>query len=675
MKTNTIIYFIASLVLVGAFFSCSKEINTDQEVKEIKLYLTDDPIDAEEVNVEILSVILIGEGKEEIELNTLSGVYNLLAFTGDIDTLIASGNYDLNKIKEIRLVLGENNSIKIDGVTYPLVIPSGMQSGIKIKINQDLNDKSLYNLLIDFDALASIYEEEGKYILSPVIRYKGDRNIKTIDKGVIVALLDCYEIQFPVTVRNTDEEDSEIDNLATLLQAYDDETIYGVKYPIQVVNVAGEEFKINNGNQAEKLIRICKGEDEEDDDIEVIRLAEALSKCYEIIFPIKVEGSDGNIFEVGSMEDLMTYAELEGFVFPFDAINPQGDTVPFNNYSQLEAKIKNCEKGEVEPVDVIGILDSIGACYNIEFPINIKMEGGEVIEIYSIDELLTGTNSPIAFVFPFKVSDGLNETITINNNNQIYKLFRNCDMDEDTIDVLSILTKLSACFEVAYPVTVETAEGMVLQVGSLEELMLLESKVVDIEFPFYIINKDGEKDPLNNLKQIEARLKNCKDMTEDNFEDVLSSLFKCYALTYPVILVGEDSMSFDANSYDEIIKIVEDNEIYSFSFPIEITDGDGKTKTVNNLSQLKGLLNNCKELDDDLIADIEKCYDLMYPINIINDDREVVKADDRDQLLEIWDKNDHPKFDFPISLIDENGNTIEIKNNGQLIRAIKDCGE
>ncbi|MGB3090332.1 MAG: DUF4382 domain-containing protein, partial [Chitinophagaceae bacterium] len=67
-------------------------------------------------------------------------------------------------------VLGANNTIKVAGITYPLTIPSGSESGLKIKVNKRLNG-SLDSLLIDFDAALSIHQTGvGTYQLKPVLK-------------------------------------------------------------------------------------------------------------------------------------------------------------------------------------------------------------------------------------------------------------------------------------------------------------------------------------------------------------------------------------------------------------------------------------------------------------------------------------------------------------------------
>jgi hypothetical protein len=105
-------------------------------------------------------------------LETHAGIYNLLDLQNGIDTVLAQGVIPTGTLKEIRFVLGNENSIKIGDAVYPLSIPSGAESGLKIKLNKTLN-ASLDSLLIDFDAALSILQEgTGDYKLKPVLKIK-----------------------------------------------------------------------------------------------------------------------------------------------------------------------------------------------------------------------------------------------------------------------------------------------------------------------------------------------------------------------------------------------------------------------------------------------------------------------------------------------------------------------
>ena len=71
----------------------------------------------------------------------------------------------------MRLILGNNNSVVINGQSYPLATPSSMQSGLKFNIHATLTGGIVYRLWIDFDAGSSIVTTgNGGYILKPVIR-------------------------------------------------------------------------------------------------------------------------------------------------------------------------------------------------------------------------------------------------------------------------------------------------------------------------------------------------------------------------------------------------------------------------------------------------------------------------------------------------------------------------
>lgn len=85
---------------------------------------------------------------------------------------MATGIFPLQVLKEIRFVLGPNNTIKDSGVVYPLTIPSGSESGLKIKVNKSLN-ATLETIIIDFDAALSVHKDgTGDYKLRPVLKVK-----------------------------------------------------------------------------------------------------------------------------------------------------------------------------------------------------------------------------------------------------------------------------------------------------------------------------------------------------------------------------------------------------------------------------------------------------------------------------------------------------------------------
>lgn len=141
----------------------------------LQVSLTDSPAEYDAVLIEIIDVRINRSDDENgwVSLdNVQTGIYDLLELTGGIDTLIALSEVDSGKIGQIRLVLGENNSVVIDGDTLSLNTPSAQQSGLKINVHDRLEAGFTYKLLLDFDAANSVVKagNSGNYNLKPVIR-------------------------------------------------------------------------------------------------------------------------------------------------------------------------------------------------------------------------------------------------------------------------------------------------------------------------------------------------------------------------------------------------------------------------------------------------------------------------------------------------------------------------
>jgi hypothetical protein len=133
--------------------------------------MTDAPGPYDEVNVDILGVEITGDAGQTVSLNVRKGIYNLLDFSNGVSTLIATDSLEISKVEQIRLILGTENTVKINNVSYPLSTPSADQTGLKLQVHQTLEQGILYSVLLDFDANKSIVSTgNGAYKLKPVIR-------------------------------------------------------------------------------------------------------------------------------------------------------------------------------------------------------------------------------------------------------------------------------------------------------------------------------------------------------------------------------------------------------------------------------------------------------------------------------------------------------------------------
>lgn len=162
------IMFVLFLGLQLVFVSSCKN---ESDKAHLSVRMTDAPANYDAVNIDVQSVEITGSTGTIVILNTNNRVYNLLNLSNGVDTLLATGDFDAGKISQIRLILGTNNSVTVDGVVYPLNTPSAMQSGLKLKVDKTFEAGVTYSILLDFDASQSIVVQgNGSYQLKPVIR-------------------------------------------------------------------------------------------------------------------------------------------------------------------------------------------------------------------------------------------------------------------------------------------------------------------------------------------------------------------------------------------------------------------------------------------------------------------------------------------------------------------------
>ncbi|RYY39425.1 MAG: DUF4382 domain-containing protein [Chitinophagaceae bacterium] len=176
LKTALTSLAVASLTSF-LFVSCSKSENsaTGAGSGRLEVYLTDAPGNFDSVFVDVQDVRVNYGSDSASGWQSLAGgargPVNLLQLVNGNDTLLGASSLTAGRLQQIRLVLGSNNSVVVDGQRYNLETPSAQQSGLKLNIHQDVAEGVTYRLVLDFDAGRSIVRTgNGRYMLKPVIR-------------------------------------------------------------------------------------------------------------------------------------------------------------------------------------------------------------------------------------------------------------------------------------------------------------------------------------------------------------------------------------------------------------------------------------------------------------------------------------------------------------------------
>jgi hypothetical protein len=167
--------FLSFFAAVLFVFSCSVSTSPETGQGQVKITMVDAPAGYDEVNIVVVRVEVhkadAGANSGWFVINNNSATYDLLLLRNGASVVLGDHPLDAGRYTQIRLIIGTGSNVVVDGVTYPLEIPSGEQTGVKLNHSFVIEDGLLYELLLDFDAERSIVVTgNGQYKLKPVIR-------------------------------------------------------------------------------------------------------------------------------------------------------------------------------------------------------------------------------------------------------------------------------------------------------------------------------------------------------------------------------------------------------------------------------------------------------------------------------------------------------------------------
>lgn len=205
--------------------SCSNE--NDSNTARVQLKLVDAPGDYLEVNVEIVDVQYNSSEDEEgwRSFESFSGPVSvdLTELIADNSLLLTDEIIPAGMLKQIRLVLSDNNTLVIEeegGESEPIHLdtPSAQQSGLKLKLDAELEPGFSYTFILDWDVQKSIVKagNSGIYNLKPVIKVNAEVNSGSISGRVIEMVEDVETVLEGVTTvmlsKGVDDWNTEADS-------------------------------------------------------------------------------------------------------------------------------------------------------------------------------------------------------------------------------------------------------------------------------------------------------------------------------------------------------------------------------------------------------------------------------------------------------------------------------
>lgn len=181
--------------------------------------------------------------------------------------------------------------------------------------------------------------------------------------------------------------------------------------------------------------------------------------------------------------------------------------------------------------------------------------------------------------------------------------------------------------------------------------------------------------PLSNLMIRVSQNPTSNDNVIDNSS--------CFSVVLPVTVIvnGQNIVVATAADYqavqDAIDAFSNDDDIVNFVYPITIQYQNFSTQTLNSSNDLDDALDQCGE--DDGFDEID-CISFNFPFSINvydanNQLAETITIDNNSELynfLENLEDNIYIAIQYPISIVNSNGQTVVITNNDQLEDVIED---
>ncbi len=166
---------VAALLLLFGLSACDQGVDN---MGTMRVVMHDNPGDFEEVWVQVLRVEVNNLADEDSGWTVISEPnesYDLLQLVNGNQAVLADTELETGTYRQIRLILGDDNYVVIDGETHGLKTPSAQQSGLKLNIDAEILPGITYTLGLDFNVDKSIVDRGNApvaqpYLLKPVIR-------------------------------------------------------------------------------------------------------------------------------------------------------------------------------------------------------------------------------------------------------------------------------------------------------------------------------------------------------------------------------------------------------------------------------------------------------------------------------------------------------------------------
>jgi len=136
------------------------------------------------LNLTVRQMVIIDTNGKHTTILDEDRSMDILGVSRSDPVILSNVSVEPGVYQELRLVLWNENTITVNGETHPIKIPSGEQSGLKLKGPFTIPKGKLFTLMIELDTAKSISWNQGQgYRLQPVLRVSNGPEVLGIFRG------------------------------------------------------------------------------------------------------------------------------------------------------------------------------------------------------------------------------------------------------------------------------------------------------------------------------------------------------------------------------------------------------------------------------------------------------------------------------------------------------------
>lgn len=297
--------------------------------------------------------------------------------------------------------------------------------------------------------------------------------------------LGCFSIDFPFDLV-ADGTTYTINDVEDFDEVFLSELEYvDFAYPVNITyNADGTTASIADGEALGEAFASCVPDDGWGEDLFPAFLIDDESSCYQMVYPVNLVDSDGNVVAVNDEAEFIdlisSYENILFFQFPINLIDEEGNNVTANDVDELFVLLFACDDGVENPDG--GNPDN-DDCWDFTYPFSIVDQDGNVYDINNHEDLCSAAlyGLELEYVFPLTLANGSGEELVVNNQEELEAAWADCwgGVGEFDLDLFSFIFNSDIfgyseeCYSINYPL--EYVNTYTEATGTLDDAVAAEA--------------------------------------------------------------------------------------------------------------------------------------------------------------------------------------------------------